>query len=310
MSFWWVNHRQTAKIEIGEGYIWSPKRNKNNSINQTYLNLERAKLGDVIFSYADQQIAAIGKVIAEARDEERPTNFGSTGDQWNKDGWIVGVQWVSLETPIIPKNHLAEIVPLLPTRNSPIRSDGNGNQSCYLAEIRKELAYALYHLLNDEEGKVTWHFEDIDRDMQEMAEEERIVNSDMTKTQRNQLIQARVGQGLFRMNVEKIETQCRITGLADRRVLIASHIKSWKDSTNGERLDGHNGFLMSPHVDRLFDRGWISFSGEGKILIYDQKISSIFMIWALDSTKWVGDFTPKQKKYLEFHRDVIFKKSI
>ena len=49
MSFWWVNHKQTANVEIDEGYIWSPKKNKNDSRNETYLNLKKATPGETIF---------------------------------------------------------------------------------------------------------------------------------------------------------------------------------------------------------------------------------------------------------------------
>jgi putative restriction endonuclease len=309
MSFWWVNHKQTAKVEIGEGYIWSPQKNKDNSTNQAYLNLTRARLGDVIFSYAKGKIGAIGKVVTEANVEKRPLLFGSTGNQWSEDGWIVGVKWVSLRTPLIPKSHLSAIIPLLPKRFSPLRIDGNGNQKFYLVEISKELAFELYRLLDDEKPEIMWEFEDIERELQEKDEEELISNSDLSKTQREQLIQARIGQGIFRINVEKIESKCRVTGLTDKRLLIASHIKSWKDSGNDERLDGQNGFLMSPHVDKLFDRGWMSFSDRGNILISEEKVRMIFLIWSLDPVKNVGGFSFQQKKYLEFHRDVIFKKS-
>jgi len=40
-KYWWVNHKKTFKQEISGGYIWSPKKNKNNSRNKTYENLEK-----------------------------------------------------------------------------------------------------------------------------------------------------------------------------------------------------------------------------------------------------------------------------
>lgn len=310
MSFWWVNHKQTAKIEITEGYIWSPQKNSDNSTNQAYVNLTRVKQGDVIFSYAKGKISAIGKVISEAKDAQRPLLFGSKGNQWNNQGWIVEVKWISLRQPIIPKNHLSEIVPLLPQKYSPIRANGNGNQKFYLVEINKELAYKLYYILDGEAPKIAWEFEDIESEIGESGEVEKIENSDLSKTQRQQLIQARIGQGIFRANVEKIEKQCRITGLADKTLLIASHIKAWKDANNIERLDGQNGFLMSPHVDRLFDKGLISFSNKGDILLSNIKTKSIFEAWSLNPLKNVGSFTSRQKRYLEFHRDEIFKNKL
>lgn len=53
MNYWWVNHKQTYKAEVGGGYIWSPTKNKNNSVNKSYINLTETNIGDVVFSYAD-----------------------------------------------------------------------------------------------------------------------------------------------------------------------------------------------------------------------------------------------------------------
>ena len=67
--------------------------------------------------------------------------------------------------------------------------------------------------------------------------------------------------------VSKIETKCRITGVENPVHLIASHCKPWRDSTNEERLDGENGLLLTPSIDHLFDRGFIGFEDNGKLII-------------------------------------------
>ena len=73
-------------------------------------------------------------------------------------------------------------------------------------------------------------------------------------TERDALTKARLGQGLFRHRVAEREPACRVTGLKRQEFLVASHIKPWRDCDNSERLDGANGLLLSPHVDKLFDR--------------------------------------------------------
>jgi putative restriction endonuclease len=67
--------------------------------------------------------------------------------------------------------------------------------------------------------------------------------------------------------LSEIEKCCRITQIADLRLLRASHIKPWRACNNNqERLDGNNGLLLSPHVDLLFDRGYISVEDDGTLL--------------------------------------------
>ena len=107
---------------------------------------------------------------------------------------------------------------------------------------------------------------------------------------------------MFRLRLEGIESRCRLTGVSDKRLLVASHIKPWRYSTNPERLDGYNGLLLSPHVDKLFDRGWISFSDQGKILCAKQDIKKVMLRWNLNPEMDVGSFKSEQRAYLAYHR--------
>ena len=127
-------------------------------------------------------------------------------------------------------------------------------------------------------------------------------DSDIPDTEKSQLILARRGQGLFRRRLELIESGCRLTGVSDRAHLVASHIKSWRDSTNRERLDGHNGLLLAPHADHLFDRGFISFEDNGKLLASPQLAMNILEAWGIPPETTCGTFSKKQCVYLKQHR--------
>src|SRR5437016_5228704 len=68
--------------------------------------------------------------------------------------------------------------------------------------------------------------------------------------------------------------RCAVTNYSKKEILIASHIVSWKDSTNEERLDVDNGILLSPAYDALFDQRLISFENNGKIILADSLIKT------------------------------------
>ncbi|SDC86691.1 MrcB family domain-containing protein [Pedobacter soli] len=136
---------------------------------------------------------------------------------------------------------------------------------------------------------------------EEENEEEKIKNSNRTEIEKETLIKARLGQGTFRKNVVNQEKCCRITGISDLAFLIASHIKPWCKSKDDEKLDGNNGLLLSPHVDKLFDKGFISFTDSGDILLKDEA-KEVFEAWNLKKAN-VGAFNKKQQKYLADHRD-------
>jgi putative restriction endonuclease len=307
-SFWWVNHKQTYRAEIEGGYIWSPKTNQDGSFNQTYLNLTSVRAGDIVFSYANTKIGAVGVATSSFTEQNRPFEFGKAGDSWASTGLMVPIKWHHLETPISPKDYIDKIAPLLPSKNSPLQKNGNGNQKCYLASISKELGSLTLSISDGEKEQLA-----ISNDIQSEIEADQIettinFSSDISETEKDQLIKARNGQGKFRSRVEQIEKACRITHLANQEFLIASHIKPWKDSSNEERLDGYNGLLLSPHIDKLFDRGWISFTDDGYILCSNPVVIKVMGAWGIDKDMNVGVFSKRQCHYLEYHREVVYKK--
>ncbi len=94
---------------------------------------------------------------------------------------------------------------------------------------------------------------------------------DLSPTEKKRLIDARLGQGRFRREVERLwQNACSVSGCAVREMLRASHIKSWKRSSDVERLDGRNGLLLTADLDALFDKGLISFGDDGGMLVADR----------------------------------------
>lgn len=128
------------------------------------------------------------------------------------------------------------------------------------------------------------------------------------RTERVQLIKARIGQGLFRSRVAEIEPCCRLTGMADPRFLIASHIKPWSRSSNAEKLDGNNGLLLTPNIDRLFDKGYITFEDGGQVLISPQLPVDVLQTWGLDTPVPPKPLSRQQCRYMAYHQLAVFQK--
>ncbi len=133
--------------------------------------------------------------------------------------------------------------------------------------------------------------------------------TDIGATERWQLVQSRRGQGVYRKNLESFETQCRVTGVTNLRHLRASHIKPWRVSTDFEKLDGNNGLLLSPHVDHLFDQGFISFTDAGKLLVAPSADPATLHLWQIGPDLDADTFRPKQQPYLAYHRKFVLKKT-
>ena len=156
----------------------------------------------------------------------------------------------------------------------------------------------------------TWYLEDYlgileQREIEERVAEAEILSSNLTITEKDMLIRSRVGQGLFKTRVAKIEASCRLTGASDVRFLIASHIKPWAKCSNQERLDGFNGLMLSPHVDVLFDRGYITFKESGELIVAHEAVETMRK-WSLTSGAGVP-LKKKQKEYMRYHRENLFR---
>ena len=135
---------------------------------------------------------------------------------------------------------------------------------------------------------------------------------DLPETERQTIIMARRGQGKFKEAVMQFERKCRITGVDRIEHLRASHIRPWRDcDDHRQRLDGRNGLLLTPSIDHLFDRGFISFENSGELLISPvaHQDSLRRMGIATDRVIRVGGFNSDQLHYLDYHRDRVFLKA-
>ena len=91
-------------------------------------------------------------------------------------------------------------------------------------------------------------------------------------------------------------------------VLIASHIKPYRNCNESEQFDKDNGLLLSKSIDQLFDQGWISFKDDGSIILnenLDERLKEVL------ATKCINRLMLNEKrlKYLDYHRTNVFNNS-
>ena len=129
----------------------------------------------------------------------------------------------------------------------------------------------------------------------------------LTKTEQEQIIISRLGQGNFRRNVIHLWGSCSVTGLQNLTLLKASHIKPWKDSNNEERLNPYNGLLLIPDYDFLFDRGYLTFKNNGNVVISQRLNQFARKVFNVQDDLRLRNVFTDNKEFLEFHRSVVFK---
>lgn len=116
---------------------------------------------------------------------------------------------------------------------------------------------------------------------------------------------SRVGHEEFKKILLEKEACCKICKMSNKNLLIASHIKPWSQSNEIEKVDVDNGFLLCPHHDSLFDKGYISFKDNGEIIISSQ-LSEDDKIKMNVNYYTKIDLSIGNKEYLKYHRERIF----
>lgn len=138
-------------------------------------------------------------------------------------------------------------------------------------------------------------------------ENQLVLIEDVGDTSKSIQTKIRIGQEKFRKNLLNFLKFCPITGIDEKKILLASHIKPWAVSTNEERLDIYNGFIFSPTIDRLFDKGLITFENNKELIISPTlSEANIGIIGIIPGKKYLKLPTENRISYLEFHRENIF----
>lgn len=281
--------------------------------------------GDLVFSFQGTYIRAIGIARSTAYEAPKPPEFGAAGPNWSRIGWRVDVHYHQLLHQVRPADHMGRIRSVMPERYSPLQITGRGNQGVYLTYLSQDFANVLIGLIGPEAQLLAASPQREIRDgddpssgldvaiglteWEQHLSSEILEDEEIPETERLSIVTARRGQGAFKERVMKLERRCRITHVDRIEHLRASHIRPWRDcEDHRQRLDGSNGLLLTPSIDHLFDRGFISFENRGELLIspvaHRPSLKKMGII--TDQVISVGSFTEDQKSYLGYHRDQVF----
>ena len=123
-------------------------------------------------------------------------------------------------------------------------------------------------------------------------------------------VKQRVNQSFFRKAVlTAYNSACCITGLNNSPLLIASHIKPWAASNDKEKVDPYNGYLLTPLYDKLFDRGFITFTFDRHMIISEAISNYNWKLLNIKNDTFIQELPIDDKRieYLKFHHDNVYK---
>jgi hypothetical protein len=122
-------------------------------------------------------------------------------------------------------------------------------------------------------------------------------------TEAERMVIQRIGQDVFREAlIDYWGGRCPITGIMERALLRASHIVPWADCSDAQRLDVHNGLLLSALWDAAFDRGLISFADDGEVLVSPQLSESARQALGIATAPRLDGLRDAHRANLALHR--------
>lgn len=298
MSFYWVNLGGSYKEVAEFKFLWAPaytlNANNRKVVDAGWKHVPEVRKNDIIFCHEDGRIIYVAVAKTDAFSSERPEN--RTFQQWKREGFRIDVDLVILDVAISTIDFKDTLFRLYNERCSPrlftVKQHATQN---YMISI-PDGAGAL---LLDAIGEVSII-------VQAKASQTKSADSNGNATERESLIKSRVGQGKFRKDVLLLwNGVCPVTGIDLPDLLIASHILPWQLANDSERLDKFNGLLLSPSIDKLFDKGYISFSNEGKLLVNKNLPEDTLRKLGIDINKKLYGLHNNHLSYLKLHRSIF-----
>lgn len=211
----------------------------------------------------------------------------SPGAKSNYISWLyyISSMGISIDSSLDNKDNILDALKEMEsTRKEYKRPDDYNN---FGSAINKYLAFLQVY-----EGSVTSDIKDIE-------------SSNNSATEKEQLVKARIGQGKYRNDLIKLWRKCSVTGVDKVEFLVASHILPWKNADNVQRLNPYNGLLLLPNYDKLFDKGYISFEDDGKIILSKKFNTTFFKQFGIANTDKLSKVFDQNKEFLKVHRTLF-----
>ena len=133
--------------------------------------------------------------------------------------------------------------------------------------------------------------------------------------ERERIVKTRVNQNFFRSAIlSSYNSKCCITGLNIPELLVASHIKPWKDDEQN-RTNPQNGLCLNALHDKAFDRGFITVTSDYKVEISryfenfksEESVKGLFLPYENKEIALPEKFAP-DKRFLSYHNEFVFKR--
>ncbi|GEM_PF-548761 len=304
MAYYWVNIGDSQEEVEKHNFLWAPEYgiNKNGKrfVNASWKPVPKVKSGDVIICHSSKHVVYLAQATSDAYPHQRPDT--RTYDKWKLEGFKIDVELIVLPQPIKNAEFKNEIIDrfnssCVPKLFNSRREVGEN----YMVSIPEAVADIVLSAVGEAASKIHRPI----RSDEDAAKKKKRKRKAYLERQKQAIVNARIGQGQFRKDVLELwDNTCPVTNITIPELLIASHIVSWALSDDQEKVDGYNGLPLSPNADKLFDKGLISFSDNGEILISPSLPIKTLNALGISEHTVINGLTGEHAYYLGRHREI------
>jgi hypothetical protein len=289
MAYWWITHGKTWREELNGGYLWAPLHDQGGSSRYYHRNVDAINAGDVIFSYANGRLRAVGVATSDGFVAKKPSELGG---YWPDAGSMARVHFSEFSKGVSLEAMGSLAADLSTLLRGPLDTNRRAKQG-YAFSISPRHGRRLIALLRSLFPSICL--------------ERIIIRSAPSAAIRAQLRASLTIAGEYGASaLARWDGRCPLTGLDDRRLLSFVQMRPWMDCNTLQRIDPVNCMPMAPHYARLFSRGLISVRGDGSIDFSSQLSSSSTQALSLSTKVRMHVTDELVLRLLRYHRENVF----
>lgn len=298
MAYYWVNVGTSYREVKSQNILWAPSvlidQNGRSRNRLSWGIVASVQAGDIFFCCKDNYIIYIAVAKKCALKSLTPEGRRSSKTEGNQ----VNIDVVELLHPLNVKDFRESFIENFQQYFSEdIFKDDLSRHRKYMISIPELAALFLLDMITDEDDSINI------QSLIEFNRQKKGTSRRKTGAEKDAISKARIGQGPFRNDLLNLwKNTCPVTKINNKKLLIASHILSWKLSNSEEKVDKYNGLPLTPNADKLFDKGLISFADNGKILLKDEITPKILKQLGIDPLIKISGLKKQNKPYLKKHR--------
>ncbi|RBO82613.1 HNH endonuclease [Marinomonas aquiplantarum] len=307
MAYYWVNLGDTFKEVLKGEFLWAPAHSFTSKGNKTvkagWKAVPNVVKGDIIFCYWKGNIIYTAIAKMDAYESIKPS--AAVFSKWPMDGYKIDVDLLELDHMVSIDSFRDTIYDLYNDYCVPkLLNSVKKVSENYMISIPDSAANIILQELGDAVFDLEFKAQKYSPNL--FAKKETKTKKSVDRTVKESIVKSRVGQGQFRKDVLALwDNTCPVTDIKMPSLLVASHINPWNSSNNEERLDAYNGLPLSPSIDKLFDKGYVSFSNDGHLLKSDKIDDTSLRLLGIDPEMKISGLTEKHAYYLAKHRELF-----